>query len=103
LHDSYGFEIYKSIREATGGACEIKEATLSASYRRLVRDGLAEPYWGGLKDGIRDNLLFRVAEIAASGIEPSDAARRATGEFGDIRSTHGCHGRTVPHGTARLD
>ena len=45
-HDSYGFEIYKSIREATGGAYEIKEATLYASYRRLVRDGLAEAYWG---------------------------------------------------------
>jgi DNA-binding PadR family transcriptional regulator len=44
--DSYGFEVFKKIRDATGGQHEIKEATLYASYRRLLKDGLLEAYWG---------------------------------------------------------
>ena len=60
-HDSYGFEIYKSIREATGGAYEIKEATLYASYRRLVRDGLAEAYWGDESQGGR-RKYYRITD-----------------------------------------
>ena len=44
--DAYGFEIYKAIRDATGGDHEIKEATLYATYRRLEKDGLVESYWG---------------------------------------------------------
>ena len=51
--DSYGFEIFRAIREATGGAYEIKEATLYASYRRLEKDGLVEPYWGDETQGGR--------------------------------------------------
>jgi hypothetical protein len=39
-----------------------------------------------LKEEIRDNLLFRVAEFEASGIEPADAARRAMAELGDVRA-----------------
>ncbi len=39
-----------------------------------------------LKEEIRDNLLFRVAELEASGVEPSDAARRAISELGDVRA-----------------
>jgi PadR family transcriptional regulator PadR len=59
--DSYGFEIFKSIREATGGAYEIKEATLYASYRRLVRDGLAEAYWGDESQGGR-RKYYRITD-----------------------------------------
>ncbi|MCL2468573.1 MAG: PadR family transcriptional regulator [Micrococcales bacterium] len=51
--DRYGFEIFKSIRQATGGAHEIKEATLYATYRRLEKDGLVESYWGGETQGGR--------------------------------------------------
>jgi DNA-binding PadR family transcriptional regulator len=51
--DSYGFEIFRAIREATGGGYEIKEATLYASYRRLEKDGLVEPYWGDETQGGR--------------------------------------------------
>lgn len=51
--DSYGFEIFRAIREATGGAYEIKEATLYASYRRLEKDGLVEAYWGDETQGGR--------------------------------------------------
>ena len=51
--DSYGFEIFRAIREATGGAYEIKEATLYAGYRRLEKDGLVEAYWGDETQGGR--------------------------------------------------
>lgn len=51
--DRYGFEIYKVIRDATGGRHEIKEATLYATYRRLVKDGLVEAYWGDESQGGR--------------------------------------------------
>jgi DNA-binding PadR family transcriptional regulator len=51
--DSYGYEIHKAIRDAAGGEYEIKEATLYASFRRLTKDGLNEPYWGDETQGGR--------------------------------------------------
>ena len=51
--DRYGYEIYKTIRDATGGEYEIKEATLYATFRRLVKDGLVEAYWGDETQGGR--------------------------------------------------
>ena len=51
--DRYGFEIYKTIRDATDGRYEIKEATLYATFRRLDKDGLVEAYWGDETQGGR--------------------------------------------------
>ena len=59
--DSYGFEIYKTIRDATGGSYEIKEATLYATYRRLLKDGLAEAYWGDESQGGR-RKYYRITD-----------------------------------------
>lgn len=59
--DRYGFEIFKAIRDATGGAYGIKEATLYASYRRLVRDGLVEAYWGDESQGGR-RKYYRITD-----------------------------------------
>jgi DNA-binding PadR family transcriptional regulator len=59
--DSYGFEIFKTIRDATGGVYEIKEATLYAAYRRLERDGLAEAYWGDETQGGR-RKYYRITD-----------------------------------------
>jgi len=59
--DSYGFEIFRAIRDATGGAYEIKEATLYASYRRLEKDGLVEPYWGDETQGGR-RKYYRITD-----------------------------------------
>lgn len=39
-----------------------------------------------LKEEIRVNLLDRVAELTASGVDPDDAARRAVDELGDVRA-----------------
>ena len=51
--ERYGFEIYKTIRDATGGAHEIKEATLYASFRRLLKDGFVDAFWGDETQGGR--------------------------------------------------
>ena len=51
--ERYGFEIYKTIRDATGGAYEIKEATLYASFRRLLKDGFVDAFWGDETQGGR--------------------------------------------------
>jgi PadR family transcriptional regulator, regulatory protein PadR len=59
--DQYGYEIYKSIRDATGGDFEIKEATLYATFRRLVKDGLVEAYWGDESQGGR-RKYYRITD-----------------------------------------
>jgi PadR family transcriptional regulator, regulatory protein PadR len=59
--DRYGYEIYKSIRDATGGDFEIKEATLYATFRRLVKDGLVEAYWGDESQGGR-RKYYRITD-----------------------------------------
>lgn len=59
--DSYGFEIYKAIRDAAGGEHEIKEATLYATYRRLGKDGLVESYWGDETQGGR-RKYYRITD-----------------------------------------
>ena len=59
--DRYGFEIYKTIRDATGGDYEIKEATLYASFRRLEKDGLVEAYWGDETQGGR-RKYYRITD-----------------------------------------
>lgn len=51
--DRYGYEIFKVIRDATNGEYEIKEATLYATFRRLVKDGLVDAYWGDETQGGR--------------------------------------------------
>lgn len=59
--DRYGYEIYKTIRDATGGRYEIKEATLYATFRRLVKDGLVEAYWGDETQGGR-RKYYRITD-----------------------------------------
>jgi len=59
--DGYGYEIHKAIREATGGEYEIKEATLYATFRRLTKDGLIEPYWGDETQGGR-RKYYRITD-----------------------------------------
>ena len=59
--ESYGYEIYKTIRDATGGQYEIKEATLYATFRRLVKDGLVDAYWGDETQGGR-RKYYRITD-----------------------------------------
>jgi DNA-binding PadR family transcriptional regulator len=80
--DSYGFEIFKLIRDATGGRYEIKEATLYASYRRLVKDGLVEAYWGDETQGGR-RKYYRITDAGRSVYQRNVAAWTATRDIID--------------------
>jgi DNA-binding PadR family transcriptional regulator len=75
--DRYGFEIYKAIRDATGGAHEIKEATLYATYRRLTQDGLVEAYWGDESQGGR-RKYYRITDAGRAVFRRNVAAWVAT-------------------------
>ena len=75
--DRYGFEIYKSIRDATGGDHEIKEATLYATYRRLEKDGLVESYWGDETQGGR-RKYYRITDAGRAVFRANVAAWVAT-------------------------
>ena len=52
-HDSYGYEINKTIQEKSGGVYELKEATLYGVFRRLEDGGLICSYWGDEATGAR--------------------------------------------------
>lgn len=75
--DRYGFEIYKAIRDATGGQHEIKEATLYATYRRLEKDGLVESYWGDETQGGR-RKYYRITDAGRAVFHGNVAAWVAT-------------------------
>jgi DNA-binding PadR family transcriptional regulator len=88
--DRYGFEIYKSIRDATGGSHEIKEATLYATYRRLEKDGLVESYWGDETQGGR-RKYYRITDagraVYSGNVSAWVATRRIIDSLLDIKST----------------
>lgn len=52
-HDSYGYEINKTIESCSGGEFVLKEATLYTAFRRLEDSGLIRSYWGDETVGAR--------------------------------------------------
>ena len=80
--DSYGFEIFKHLRDATGGRHEIKEATLYATYRRLMKDGLIEAYWGDESQGGR-RKYYRITDAGRAVYRRNVAAWAATRDIID--------------------
>jgi len=75
--DRYGFEVYKTIRDATGGRYEIKEATLYATFRRLERDGLVDAYWGDETQGGR-RKYYRITDAGRAVYRRNVVAWQAT-------------------------
>ena len=51
--DSYGYQINKRVAAITGGALELKEATLYTAFRRLETSGYIRSYWGDEQTGAR--------------------------------------------------
>jgi DNA-binding PadR family transcriptional regulator len=88
--DCYGFEIYKAIRDATGGDYEIKEATLYAAYRRLVKDGLVEAYWGDESQGGR-RKYYRITDAGRAvyrrNVDAWVATRRTIDSLLDLKGS----------------
>lgn len=52
-HDSYGYEINKSISTISQGMYELKEATLYTAFKRLEESGYISSYWGNETTGAR--------------------------------------------------
>ncbi len=59
--DSYGYEINKQVSELSGGAFELKEATLYTAFRRLEEAGHVTSYWGDERTGAR-RRYYRITE-----------------------------------------
>ena len=51
--DSYGYQINKNVIALSGGAFEMKEATLYTAFRRLETAGYIRSYWGDEMSGAR--------------------------------------------------
>ena len=51
--DKYGYQITKLIFERSGGAYELKEATMYSSLKRLEQEGHIIAYWGDESQGGR--------------------------------------------------
>jgi len=64
--DSYGYEINKFIRHASGGRLELKEATLYGAFRRLEEAGYVTFYWGDEDTGARRRYYRITAEGRAA-------------------------------------
>lgn len=52
-HDSYGYEVNKKIKLASGGRYELNEATLYTAFKRLEDSGCINSYWGSEGSGAR--------------------------------------------------
>lgn len=52
-HDSYGYQINKTVSEKSDGTFELKEATLYTAFRRLETAGCIRSYWGDEQSGAR--------------------------------------------------
>ena len=63
--DSYGYQINKQVTAVTGGALEMKEATLYTAFRRLEGGGYIRSYWGDEQTGARR----RYYAITEAGLE----------------------------------
>jgi len=63
--DSYGYQINKNVSALSGGAFEMKEATLYTAFRRLETAGYIRSYWGDEMSGARR----RYYAITAAGQE----------------------------------
>jgi PadR family transcriptional regulator PadR len=59
--DKYGYEITKLVNERSGGAYELKEATMYSSVKRLEKDGHIISYWGDESQGGR-RKYYRITE-----------------------------------------
>jgi hypothetical protein len=65
-----------------GGRHEIKEATLYATYRRLMKDGLVEAYWGDESQGGR-RKYYRITDAGRAVYRRNQAAWALTRDLID--------------------
>ena len=51
--DSYGYAVNAGVERASGGAFEMKEATLYTAFTRMEKAGFITSYWGDAQGGPR--------------------------------------------------
>lgn len=76
--DDYGYNIMKEISRRSGHTFEMKEPTLYASLRRLVKQELVESYWGEESQGGRRKYYRMTQEglnVYRSNLEEWEAAK----------------------------
>lgn len=71
--DSYGYQINKNVTALSGGAVEMKEATLYTAFRRLETAGYIRSYWGDEMSGARR----RYYSITPAGLDKLTADQTA--------------------------
>lgn len=60
-HDSYGYEILKTINDNGGGIVDIKDATIYTSFRRMEKEELITTYWGD-ETGVARRRYYSITE-----------------------------------------
>jgi DNA-binding PadR family transcriptional regulator len=61
-HNSYGYEINKSIQQKTEKQYVLKEATLYTAFRRLEQAGCIFSYWGDQETGAR-RRYYQITDV----------------------------------------
>lgn len=80
--DSYGYQINKLVTQISGGAFELKEATLYTAFRRLENAGLITSYWGDEQSGAR-RRYYAITEAGRERLNSDCAAWQETRQLID--------------------
>lgn len=75
--DSYGYQINKNVAALSGGAFEMKEATLYTAFRRLENAGFIRSYWGNEMSGAR-RRYYAITEIGLEKLTADQTAWKET-------------------------
>ena len=81
--DSYGYQINKNVSALSGGAFELKEATLYTAFRRLEGSGLIRSYWGSEMSGAR-RRYYSITALGLARLETDLQAWKETREQIDL-------------------
>ena len=72
-NDSYGYAVSKAVAQISGGAVEMKEATLYTAFRRLEQQALISSYWGDEQSGARRRYYSLTPEGRAKALNEAAA------------------------------
>lgn len=75
--DSYGYQINKNVTALSGGAFEMKEATLYTAFRRLETAGYIRSYWGDEMSGAR-RRYYAITDAGREKLQADQSAWKET-------------------------
>ena len=81
--DSYGYQINKNVSALSGGAFEMKEATLYTAFRRLESAGYIRSYWGDELSGAR-RRYYAITDVGREKLRADRAAWMETKDQIDL-------------------